>query len=459
MMARAVALSLIVLATSLACAPTAASATPSAPSAVTPQATSTSTVNQIVSAAGADVQAFWRQTFPDLYGGRYEPVRPSSVIAATRGTKLPTCQGAELSYRDVVGNAFYCFRDNFIVYDAQRLFPAIAENFGEFSVALVVAHEWGHAIQDRADNAEQPTILKELQADCFAGAWTADQAGAKSGPVLHPGDLESSLAALLQFRDTPGTSPDDSSAHGSAFDRVNAFQEGFDSGVERCAAYFDKPPVIVELPFASDAEAENGGEVAAEDVIPLAVQLLNDFYTQVDAAFTPVSIDAVGGFDSSDSVSIPKCGTSKPPVKQVRNRVYYCIPDDYIAFDQPFLQQIYDEIGDFGAASLVASPFATRLQSIQGEEGVESNDLAIVFQADCYTGGFTAAFSNGYLSGSLSPGDLDELVEAFLVYSRARGVSAKVPLTFLRMDYFRRGFFDGYNSCDLATIQDEVAKL
>ncbi|MET0628274.1 MAG: neutral zinc metallopeptidase [Acidimicrobiia bacterium] len=406
----------------------------------------------------ASVQAFWRREFPALYGEKYIPL--GRVIAAAPGVAIPRCQGSKLSYKDTAGNAFYCFQDNFIVYDDARLFPQLAKGFGPFAIALVLAHEWGHAIQDRAGNAQQVTIGKELQADCFAGAWTSDQSGRSQGPDLEPGDLESSLAALLAFRDAPGTSPDDPLAHGSAFDRVNAFQEGFEAGAERCAAYFDEPPVVVELPFTSVQEEGSGGEVAAADVIPLTVDLLNDFYGQVEAAYTPLTIDSVGKFDSSDRSSIPDCGGSKLAVKQVRNRVFYCIDDDYLAFDEPFLQQIYDDIGDFGVASLIANPFATRVQVMQGESGVADNDLAIVLQADCYSGGFTAAFFNGYLQGgSLSPGDLDELIEAFLVYSRARGVRADVPITFLRMGYFRRGFFSGYSSCDLATIQDEVADL
>jgi hypothetical protein len=241
---------------------------------------------------------------------------------------------------------------------------------------------------------------------------------------------------------------------------VSAFQEGFESGNERCAAYFEDPPVVVELPFATADEAASGGEVPAADVIPLAADLLNDFYSQVEPAYEPLTVDQIGSFDSSRRGTIPRCGGTRLTVEQVTNRVFYCIDDEYIAFDEPFVQQIYDEIGDFGVASLIANPWATRVQVLQGQDDVAENNLATVLQADCYSGGWTAAFSNGYLSGgSLSPGDLDEFIEAFLVYSRARGVSADVPLTFLRVGYFRRGFFAGYESCDLTTIQREVEDL
>ena len=439
-----------------------AAALDAVPAQAAPRATQSAKAGyeQAIDDALASIQSYWRTEYRDLYGDRYVPVPPSRVYAATPGVKLPRCQGQKLTYADAAQNAFYCFDDNFVVYDDAKLFPQLYRDFGGFALALVLAHEWGHAIQDRADNEGAPTIYQELQADCFAGAWTDEQAGASSRPELEPGDLESSLAALLTFRDAPGTSPDDPSAHGSAFDRVSAFQEGFESGPERCAAYFEQPPVVVELPFSSLEEEASGGEVAAEDVIPLTVELLNDFYSQVEPAYVTVDLDSFVGFDSTKRSTIPDCGGTSLTAKQVRNRAYYCIDDDTFGFDQPFLQDVYDQIGDFGVTALIANPFATRVQTIQGQPGVADNDLAAVFQADCYTGGFTAAFYNGALgSASLSPGDLDELVEASLAYSRARGVSAEVPITFLRLGYFRRGFFSGYQSCDLATIQDEVADL
>ena len=49
--------------------------------------------------------------------------------------------------------------------------PHLAKTFGTFSVALVLAHEWGHAIQDRAGNDDEQTVYLEQQADCFAGAF------------------------------------------------------------------------------------------------------------------------------------------------------------------------------------------------------------------------------------------------------------------------------------------------
>jgi predicted metalloprotease len=415
---------------------------------------------QTIDIAVADIQDYWSGEFPDLYGSRYIPVPANRIIAGRPGVRLPSCQGERLSYRDVADNAFYCFHDNFIAYDDSGLFRELYQSVGPFSVALVLAHEWGHAIQDRSGDTGGPTIYAELQSDCFAGAWTADVSNDPEDVPYSAGDLEVALAALLRFRDAPGSSPDDPSAHGSAFDRVSAFQDGFESGPERCATYFDDPPSVVQIPFSSEAEAQSGGDVPAADVIPLTVDLLNEFYSQVEPKYTPLTVDDVYAFDSTKPRTIPRCGGTRPEVKIVRNRVYFCIDDEYVAFDEPFLQQIYDEIGDFGVSTLIANPWATHVQIQQGIPGAADNTLAAVLQADCYTGGWAAAFYNGLLSaGSLSAGDLDEFVQAFLVYSRARGISSDVPITFVRVRFFRLGFFAGYQSCGYSAVAAAVAAL
>ena len=416
--------------------------------------------NRTIAVALADIQRYWSDHFPDLYGARYRPVPKNRIIAGRPGVKLPACQGERLSYRDVADNAFYCLQDNFVVYDDAHLFPDLYSDIGPFSVALVLAHEFGHAVQDRAGVIAARTVEQELQADCFAGGWT-EHVASDGGPVPYSaGDLEVSLAALLQFRDAPGSSPGDSSAHGSAFDRVNAFQDGFEFGPERCADYEVHPPLVVQLPFTDASDANRGGNVPAADVIPLTVDLLNDFYAQVEPDYSPLSTRDITSFDSSKHTSIPKCGSTRLEVEAVKNRVFFCLDDGYLAFDEPFLQDVYEQIGDFGVATLIANPWATYVQTIQGIPGVGDNTLAAVLQADCYTGGWAAAFYNGYLSGgSLSPGDLDETVMALLVYSRARGVSADIPISFVRVRFFRQGFFFGYKSCGYDGIARDAAKI
>ena len=415
---------------------------------------------QTISGAVTELQAYWTDEYPQLYGNAYVPIPRKRIVAARPGVKIPACQGHRTAYADVRGNAFYCVKSNFVAYDDVHLMPSLAQTFGTFSLALVLAHEWGHAVQDRAGTAGFPGIYVELQADCFAGGFLRYVSDNRGPLTLAPGDLEASLGAMLQLRDVPGQSPDDPSAHGSAFDRVSVFQDGFESGPEQCATYFNSPPVLVELPFASGQEAASGGETPADQIVPLAANLLNEFYSQVEPNYRPLTTKDIGSYDSSKPSTIPKCGGGQLSHAEAENRVFYCIPDHYVAFDKPFLQAVYDEIGDFGVASLIANPFATYVQTLQHIPGVEDNDPAAVFQSDCYTGGWTAALLRGVLSGgSLSPGDLDEFIEAFLVYSRERGVEGDVPITFLRVAFFRQGFLQGYNSCDYDGIAQATANL
>ncbi len=422
-----------------------------------PQAKRTAAYSKTARLAIADIQSYWAKTFPEVYGAKYTPIPPNRIIAAHPGVTLPSCQGQKLSYKDAVNNAFYCFKSNFVAYDDVKLFPDLFENFGAFSIALVFAHEWGHAIQDRSGNADHPSIEKELQADCFAGSWTRHVADGDSKTLtLEPGSLDSSLAAYLRrFRDAPGSSPEDPQAHGDAFDRITAFEDGYSNSAQQCATYFDSPPLTTEQQFASQGDAKNGGNLPAEQVIPVTVDLLNDFYRQVVPDYTPLTIDKVFKFDSTGRASqLPKCGGSTLPRKQIKNRVFFCIDDGYIAFDEPYVQHVYDDIGDFGVTTLFANTWATYVQLQQQFPGAADNTDQAVLAADCDSGGFAAAMFNGLLTSdtlggpvSLSSGDLDETVAALLDYVSARGVSSSADASFSLFGAFRGGFFQGFDSC------------
>jgi len=406
-----------------------------------------------------DIQSFWEGAYDDLYGDEYVPIPENRIFAARPGVKLPRCQGTRLTYEDAAENAFYCYEDNFIAYDDVSLFPRLFHDFGELSLPLVLAHEWGHAIQDRAENDFQPDVLKELQADCFAGSWVGHVADgeATTDISLKGGHLDQALSAMLEFRDPVGTASDDQGAHGSGFDRVVSFQTGFTDGATACAPYFDTPPTIVEVPFTSQDDAATGGNLPPDEVIPAAVDTLNDFYSNVEPAYVPKTIDDVYSFDSTaGDDELPKCGGTKQPRSIVENRVFYCIDDGDFGFDEPYLQDVYDEIGDFGVVTLFSNPFATYVQTLQGFPGVEDNADNAVLGADCYTGGYAAALFNQVLlvdpstgepEYTLSPGDLDEAIQAFIDYTGARGVASDLDVTFLRVQAFRDGFANGYQSC------------
>jgi predicted metalloprotease len=410
-----------------------------------------------------DIQDFWSDEFPDVYGDDYEPIPDDRIFAAEPGTKLPKCQGQVLTYDDAENNAFYCYEDNYIAYDDEELFPRLYNEFGDFAIALVLAHEWGHAIQDRAENDDAPDIQQELQADCFAGAWVSNLKAGRGRLGLANGNLDQGLAALVQFKDPVGTDLNQQGAHGNGFDRAAAFQEGFQADASECATYFDAPPpalgdgLVTELACPGGICDEADENVPAEDVIPISVDILNDFYTQNAAGYVPFSIDDIYSFDSSsDDVD---CGGRPLDTDEIENRVFYCLDenDPYIGFEEDYVQHVYDDIGDFGVTTLFGVPFATYTQQQQGFD-TTTDEAAI--QQYCYTGGFARALYDGQLSSQqfdlnpdgtgnvqISPGDLDETVSTIIDYAKNRGVDPTLDATFQLIAAFRQGFFGGASTC------------
>ena len=110
------------------------------------------------------------------------------------------------------------------------------------------AHEYGHAVQSRNGDLDSasPTIYSEQQADCFAGAWVARAAnGEASGVTFSDDDVRNGLIAMMSVRDPVGTDQFSQGGHGSAFDRVGAFQVGFAEGPGRCVELIDDPLPLV----------------------------------------------------------------------------------------------------------------------------------------------------------------------------------------------------------------------
>lgn len=421
------------------------------------QAPRTEGYEKLLKLALKDIEAYWTDEFPKLYGKPYKPV--SEIIAAGPGSRLPKCSRDDSGrYDEVEGNAFYCLGGNFVVYDDAELFPQLYRDFGAFSIALVLAHEWGHAIQDRAGNQQEETIYQELQADCFAGSWVKRVSDGDSAVKLSKGNLDAALAAFLQFRDTPGGSRDDQTAHGAGFDRVSAFQQGVEDGAEPCAQYFDSHPVVVEFPFTDAQEAATGGNAPADEIIPDSVEMLNDFYAAVEPAYKPLTDKDITSYDSSKPKTLPTCGGSTPDVKKLKSRVFYCIDDSYIAFDEPYVEHVYNDIGDFGVTTLLANAWATYVQSIEHFAGVESTTSNALLGADCYTGSFAKAMyasevlvdpQTGIPKFALSPGDLDETLGAFIDNTAATGGKG-LDITFVRLEALRAGYLGGFAVCGQA---------
>jgi len=150
---------------------------------------------------------------------------------------------------------FYCPSDRKVYVDLSfwNELERLGGSSADFAKAYVLAHEIGHHVQtltgaseqvrraqqtagSRAE-ANQYSVALELQADCYAGVWAANAAGASGGQVaLEPGDLEAGLKTAsaigddaLQRRAGGRVSPE-SFTHGSSAARMAWLQRGYQSG-------------------------------------------------------------------------------------------------------------------------------------------------------------------------------------------------------------------------------------
>ena len=170
---------------------------------------------------------YWSEALPREFGVEYTPPERFVYYRPEEGPG-PSCGDQEAPAR----NAFYCPAGDFIAWDESGLLIPYYVSSGDFAAAFVLAHEFGHAMQARLPEQEELGVLRELQADCFAGAWAAYLSQQR---VLDPGDLDEATLAVFTARDVPGTPFTDPRAHGSGFERTRAFADGYESGAGRCA--------------------------------------------------------------------------------------------------------------------------------------------------------------------------------------------------------------------------------
>ena len=143
----------------------------------------------------------------------------------------------------------------------------------------MLAHEWGHAVQTRVHFSSRASVYVELQADCFAGAWAQHVANGDGTSLrLSDEDLDHALAGFLELRDPSGVDGGDAGAHGNAFDRVGAFQDGIEGGARACRNYATNPPEVTESGFTSSSDAQINGDLPLDEVLPMLKTSLDDFW-------------------------------------------------------------------------------------------------------------------------------------------------------------------------------------
>lgn len=410
-------------------------------------------IDQFARNALVDLNTFWTQSYPQFFQGDFKPLQGGYFSVDSKNvdpTAYPRtgigCPGHPAAPREVAGNAFYARDCDLIAYD-RNLVRELTHDYGRFLAPVVMAHEFGHAIQQRYGGPHR-SILTETQADCFAGAWTRWVADGHAQHVaLRVPELDDVLRGFLLLRDPVGDDPTGRQAHGSYFDRVSGFFDGFDGGVARCRDAWGPDRLFTQAEFRDASDYQNQGNAPYDETLQILKDTLPPFWQQVfPAAFhKQFQEPKLASFSGSP----PKCGNRS----QGDRELAYCSADKTVYYDEKdLIQPAYQDVGDFAVPTAVSLPYALAVRS---QLGRSTGDATAIASSVCLTGWYAAQVFNGAFAQppaqvTLSPGDIDESVVFLLKY----GVSNKVfpnarESGFELVGAFRDGFLHGGKNCDV----------
>jgi uncharacterized protein len=181
------------------------------------------------------VQAYWSKALRN-----YDPARTRFF----EGGVQTACGPASSAM-----GPFYCPPDRYVYIDLgffDELESRFGSSAGPLAQAYVIAHEYGHHIQnltgilDRANSREtgpqSPAVRVELQADCFAGAWVANAMRTGLIEEITRADIQDALSAAAAVGDdriqerVQGRVTPENWTHGSSDQRQSWFVRGIEGG-------------------------------------------------------------------------------------------------------------------------------------------------------------------------------------------------------------------------------------
>lgn len=195
------------------------------------------------------LEQYWGATLPEQGGTE---LSPAQTITFSGGVNTGCGQATSQ-----VG-PFYCPADQQIYLDT-TFFTDVLEGQlggqgGDFVEPYVLAHEYGHHIQNMLgtmgrvrtqQGPESDAVRLELQADCYAGMWTRDASdGDGILEALDQGDIDEAIDSAKTVGDDriqqkSGQQIDPEGwTHGSSEQRMRWFMVGFEEGtLEACDTF------------------------------------------------------------------------------------------------------------------------------------------------------------------------------------------------------------------------------
>ncbi len=404
-------------------------------------------IDELAGQSISDLEEFWRFAYPDTFDAELEPVQ--AVISWDSDSPDGTFCGETT---EGLVNAAFCETDDTIGWDRTVLMPALRRANGDMAITMVLAHEYGHAIQKMAtlNPPGVPSLVAEQQADCLAGVYLRWVAEGKSPRfTLNTGDgLNNILAAMISFRDPvpSGNEYIGGDEHGSAFERVSAFQFGFTDGASACAA--------INLPEIKQRRGDLPVELPSDQngELPVTEASVASLIDAMNILFTPTNPPSVT-FDAATAGTCPDARPSPP--------VSFCPASNTIIVDLPGLQAIGEPVEDFNgpglqgdntAYSALMSRYMMAWQHDRG--GLVLNDAEAGLRTACLTGVATTKLSSSITTPdgntvALTAGDIDEAISGLLTNGLAAGDvnGESVPAGFSRIDAFRVGVLGDEGRC------------